>query len=108
MDKATLMDLSIAPKKKNAETEKKVVAYCVGIYLECRKNKLPFSFLFVFTIRCKPGFFGLSTENPFGCLACFCYGHSSVCNSASGFYARNITTEFQTGTYWVTGDCLLI
>nr|KAG5699979.1 hypothetical protein BaRGS_001798 [Batillaria attramentaria] len=47
--------------------------------------------------RCKPGFFGLSEENPFGCLSCFCYGHSSVCDSAPGFFGHNITTDFETG-----------
>lgn len=47
--------------------------------------------------RCKAGFFGLSEENPYGCLSCFCYGHSSVCDSASGYYGLNITTDFETG-----------
>ncbi|XP_012941612.1 laminin subunit gamma-1, partial [Aplysia californica] len=47
--------------------------------------------------KCKPGFFGLSPEDPFGCISCFCYGHSSECTSATGFYPANITTDFDTG-----------
>ncbi|KAH9498965.1 Laminin subunit gamma-1 [Bulinus truncatus] len=47
--------------------------------------------------KCKPGFFGLSEKDPFGCISCFCFGHSSECTSASDFYAYNITSTFDTG-----------
>ena len=31
---------------------------------------------------CKPGHYDLSQENPLGCRQCFCFGISSVCQSA--------------------------
>ncbi|ESP04836.1 hypothetical protein LOTGIDRAFT_211656 [Lottia gigantea] len=46
---------------------------------------------------CKPGFFGLSENNPAGCLPCFCYGHASVCDVSPSFFARTISTDFETG-----------
>ncbi|XP_055895968.1 laminin subunit gamma-1-like [Biomphalaria glabrata] len=53
--------------------------------------------------KCKPGFFGLSERDPFGCMSCFCYGHSSECTSASDYFAYNITSTFDTGNQRWTG-----
>lgn len=51
---------------------------------------------------CKPGYFDLQTENEFGCLPCFCYGHSSQCDSASGYSRNNIESLFtRDAEYWV-------
>ncbi|KAL4617434.1 laminin subunit gamma-3 [Arapaima gigas] len=44
--------------------------------------------------RCKPGFFNLAANKPSGCEACFCFGHSVACSSASQYTAINITSEF--------------
>jgi laminin gamma 1 len=47
--------------------------------------------------RCKAGYFGLTSEDPQGCLACFCYGHSSTCSSSPGYTTRVIHSEFDSG-----------
>lgn len=44
--------------------------------------------------RPKPGFFNLDEENIHGALACFCYGHSSQCNSSADYLIYNKTAEF--------------
>ncbi|BFZ23346.1 hypothetical protein BsWGS_26385 [Bradybaena similaris] len=33
--------------------------------------------------RCKPGSFHLSSENPYGCISCFCMGVSQTCQSTT-------------------------
>lgn len=47
--------------------------------------------------RCKLGYFNLDHQNPLGCTACFCFQHSSVCESAEGFSVHTITSSFQRG-----------
>uniref|UniRef100_A0A8C6SB72 Laminin, gamma 1 n=1 Tax=Neogobius melanostomus TaxID=47308 RepID=A0A8C6SB72_9GOBI len=48
--------------------------------------------------RCKLGFFNLDPNNLQGCTPCFCFQHSSVCDSAEGFSVHTISSTFDTGT----------
>ena len=55
--------------------------------------------------RCKPGFFNLDADNRYGCLSCFCYGHSSICSSAAGFGEYRIKSNFESGSQkWLGTD----
>ncbi|XP_015786767.1 laminin subunit gamma-1-like [Tetranychus urticae] len=44
--------------------------------------------------KCKPGYFNLEGTNEFGCLSCFCFGHSSVCESAEDYSGHTIESLF--------------
>ncbi|XP_059200058.1 laminin subunit gamma-1 isoform X1 [Centropristis striata] len=44
--------------------------------------------------RCKLGFFNLDPQNAQGCTPCFCFQHSSVCDSADGFSVHTVTSSF--------------
>lgn len=44
--------------------------------------------------ECKPGFFNLDLQNRFGCTPCFCYGHTSECQSAEGYSIVSTTSNF--------------
>ncbi|XP_041481150.1 laminin subunit gamma-1-like [Lytechinus variegatus] len=46
---------------------------------------------------CKPGFFNLQESDEFGCLPCFCHGHSASCSSAPGYEIAYIESNFNTG-----------
>lgn len=45
--------------------------------------------------RCKLGYFALREDDPKGCIPCFCYGHSSDCSSAVGYYATSIISDLK-------------
>lgn len=44
--------------------------------------------------ECKPGFFNLDMTNRFGCTPCFCYGHTSECQSAPGYSVVSVASKF--------------
>lgn len=44
--------------------------------------------------RCREGYFDLQEQNEFGCVSCFCYGHSNKCGSTPGYYRVIIDTSF--------------
>ncbi|XP_022105755.1 laminin subunit gamma-1-like [Acanthaster planci] len=46
--------------------------------------------------RCKSGYFNLQEDDPFGCMSCFCHGHSSDCSSAPGYEFSYLQSKFNT------------
>uniref|UniRef100_A0AAV2JVQ6 Laminin subunit gamma-1 n=1 Tax=Knipowitschia caucasica TaxID=637954 RepID=A0AAV2JVQ6_KNICA len=51
-----------------------------------------------YCLRCKLGYFNLDPHNPQGCTPCFCFQHSSVCDSAEGYSIHTISSTFDTDT----------
>lgn len=54
--------------------------------------------------RPKPGFFNLASEHLHGALPCFCYGHSSICDSAVNFHTHVIKAKFDDPSAWQAID----
>ncbi|XP_018015390.1 laminin subunit gamma-1 isoform X2 [Hyalella azteca] len=54
--------------------------------------------------KCKPGYFNLDEENEFGCTPCFCYGHSSICQSAGRYSKGVIESGFRRGAERWAGE----
>uniref|UniRef100_A0A673JGZ4 Laminin subunit gamma-1 n=1 Tax=Sinocyclocheilus rhinocerous TaxID=307959 RepID=A0A673JGZ4_9TELE len=46
------------------------------------------------SLRCKLGYFNLDPQNPQGCTPCFCFQHSTVCESADGYSIHKVTSTF--------------
>ncbi|KAM7399997.1 hypothetical protein PAMA_004607 [Pampus argenteus] len=44
--------------------------------------------------RCKLGYFNLDPNNPQGCTPCFCFQHSSRCDTAEGFSVHTVSSNF--------------
>ncbi|XP_065226711.1 laminin subunit gamma-1 [Planococcus citri] len=47
--------------------------------------------------KCKPGYFNLDESNEFGCTPCFCFGHSSICQSTPGYSKITLESNFIRG-----------
>lgn len=58
--------------------------------------------------RPKPGFFHLAEENINGAIPCFCYGHSSTCQSSDNYFRYNLTSNMNENTLkkWKAIDAL--
>ncbi|KAG7273400.1 hypothetical protein CRUP_037462 [Coryphaenoides rupestris] len=54
--------------------------------------------------RCKLGFFNLDPQNPQGCTPCFCFQHSSVCDSADGYSVHAVSSTFHRDDEGWTGQ----
>lgn len=46
----------------------------------------------------KPGYFNLAEENIHGAIPCFCYGHSSTCQSSDNYFQYNLTSSINEDT----------
>ncbi|KAL4656079.1 laminin subunit gamma-1 [Arapaima gigas] len=66
---------------------------------QCKDNVEGFS-----CDRCKLGYFNLDPLNPQGCTPCFCFQHSSVCESADGYSTHIVTSTFETSNENWTGQ----
>uniref|UniRef100_A0A668A017 Laminin subunit gamma-1 n=1 Tax=Myripristis murdjan TaxID=586833 RepID=A0A668A017_9TELE len=66
---------------------------------QCKDNVEGFS-----CDRCKLGYFNLDPNNPQGCTPCFCFQHSSVCDSADGYSVHTISSTFDRDDEQWTGQ----
>jgi len=46
--------------------------------------------------KCKLGSMALRADNPYGCISCFCFGHSNVCQVSDGYTKSTIESDFFT------------
>uniref|UniRef100_A0A8C8LMF1 Laminin subunit gamma-1 n=1 Tax=Oncorhynchus tshawytscha TaxID=74940 RepID=A0A8C8LMF1_ONCTS len=66
---------------------------------QCKDNVEGFS-----CDRCKLGYFNMDLQNPQGCTPCFCFQHSSVCDSAEGYSIDTTSSTFNRDDEQWTGQ----
>uniref|UniRef100_A0A8K9UN44 Laminin, gamma 1 n=1 Tax=Oncorhynchus mykiss TaxID=8022 RepID=A0A8K9UN44_ONCMY len=66
---------------------------------QCKDNVEGFS-----CDRCKLGYFNMDPQNPQGCTPCFCFQHSSVCESAEGYSIDTVSSTFNRDDEQWTGQ----